>query len=272
MHSSQVPLVLNVETKKISPQFHVIFDNNFQTVHSLPSNKPIHEQWKDILKLGRECFADTDYDDNGEPILPKLLDIINTFCDEREQRAQQVPLPPLPKGDSIYDNVDNQAHPPQDDHRDPPLPDDPAIPIPSSFTFPGGDNPVTGGVNAFPGGDTAVVDNGRPRCNVGTYKDGPAKIRRLPIDGKSYELAYPTDAPFSSLYPVPVISNTAGRPSNYHPKERLNKQFLTECYFFKTHGFKNRIVSPPSLITCLLTIGAMGWTVFSSMISLTRVF
>jgi hypothetical protein len=29
MHSSQVPLVLNVETKKISPQFHVIFDDNF---------------------------------------------------------------------------------------------------------------------------------------------------------------------------------------------------------------------------------------------------
>jgi hypothetical protein len=154
----------------------------------------------------------------------------------------------------------------------PPLPDDPAIPIPSLFMFPRGDNPVTGGVNAFPGGDTAVIDNGHPRRNVGTYKDGPTKIRRLPIDGKSYELAYPTDAPFSSLYPVPVISNTAGRPSNYHPKERLNKQFLTECYFFKTHGFKNRIVSPPSLITCLLTIGAMGWTVFSSMISLTRIF
>jgi hypothetical protein len=31
---------------------------------------------------------------------------------------------------------------------------------------------------------------GRPCQNVGTYKDGPAKIRRLPFDGESYELAY----------------------------------------------------------------------------------
>jgi hypothetical protein len=34
-HSSLVPLVLNVDTGHISPQFHVIFDNKFETVTSL---------------------------------------------------------------------------------------------------------------------------------------------------------------------------------------------------------------------------------------------
>jgi hypothetical protein len=62
---SQVPLVLNVETRKISPHFHVIFDDTFQTVHLLPSDKPIHAQWEDILKFDRECFAEMDYDENG---------------------------------------------------------------------------------------------------------------------------------------------------------------------------------------------------------------
>ncbi len=78
VHSSQVPLMLNVDTGKISPQFHVIFDDTFQTVHSLPSNKPIHTQWEEILKFVRECFAEMDYDENGEPIPPFLSDIIKT--------------------------------------------------------------------------------------------------------------------------------------------------------------------------------------------------
>jgi hypothetical protein len=51
VHSSQVPLVLNVETKKISPQFHVIFDDKFHTVNSLPRDTNIDKQWKDILRL-----------------------------------------------------------------------------------------------------------------------------------------------------------------------------------------------------------------------------
>ena len=58
-------------------------------------------------------------------------------------------------------------------------------------------------------GDDINVDKGRPRRNVGTYKDGPAKIRRLPIDGESYELAYTSHLSFDSLYPVPLITNKA---------------------------------------------------------------
>ena len=58
------------------------------------------------------------------------------------------------------------------------------------------DNTVTGGEDAVPGGEDAVTDTGRPRWNVGTYKDGPDKIRRLPIDGESYELAFLGDIYF----------------------------------------------------------------------------
>jgi hypothetical protein len=55
-HSSQVPLVLNVKTGKKSPQYHLIFDNKFKTVHLLPENKALEKQWTIILRLGHECF------------------------------------------------------------------------------------------------------------------------------------------------------------------------------------------------------------------------
>ncbi len=45
LHSSQVPLVMNVETGKISPQFHRIFDDKFETVLSVTSTESIEEQW-----------------------------------------------------------------------------------------------------------------------------------------------------------------------------------------------------------------------------------
>jgi hypothetical protein len=40
----------------------------------------------------------------------------------------------------------------------------------------------------------AATDNpsnsGCPCCNVGTYKDGPANIRKFPIEGESYDFAF----------------------------------------------------------------------------------
>ncbi len=35
--------------RKISPQFHVIFDDTFQTVNSLPLNQPLDKQWAQIF-------------------------------------------------------------------------------------------------------------------------------------------------------------------------------------------------------------------------------
>jgi len=56
LHSSQVPIVMNVDTGKISPQFHVIFDDKFETVVSITSDILLDEQWKSIFCLGRECY------------------------------------------------------------------------------------------------------------------------------------------------------------------------------------------------------------------------
>ena len=50
-HSSLVHLVLNVATGKISPQCHVVFDDKFAAVCSLPTKDSIDNQWAQIFKL-----------------------------------------------------------------------------------------------------------------------------------------------------------------------------------------------------------------------------
>jgi hypothetical protein len=78
LHSSQVPLVMNVESGKIFPQFHVIFDDKFETVLSLTPEESIGDQWKSILHLTRESFADVDVDENGNDISSFML-MISSF-------------------------------------------------------------------------------------------------------------------------------------------------------------------------------------------------
>jgi hypothetical protein len=51
LHSSQVPLVLDIESGHISPQLHAIFDDKFETIDSLPSNQPLDQQWAKMFSL-----------------------------------------------------------------------------------------------------------------------------------------------------------------------------------------------------------------------------
>ena len=65
-HSSLVPLVLNLCTGKVSPQYHVIFDDKFETVHSLPDGESLDKQWERLFKLGREFYLDEEFNEAGE--------------------------------------------------------------------------------------------------------------------------------------------------------------------------------------------------------------
>ena len=59
-HSSLVPLVLNLETGNISPQYHVIFDDKFETVPSLcPSTTEIDNTFAKLFDDGRGSSLDS---------------------------------------------------------------------------------------------------------------------------------------------------------------------------------------------------------------------
>ncbi len=92
LHSSLLPLVLNIDMGQISPQFHVIFGNKFKTVTSLAIGEPLDKQWADIFWLGRECFLDVNYDVNDQPILPLLSDIIKLYSKAKADQPNFKPV------------------------------------------------------------------------------------------------------------------------------------------------------------------------------------
>jgi hypothetical protein len=62
-HSSNVALVLNPETGCISPQYYVVFDEKFSTIHTnagLDSPANIVNQWDVIMNNGYEGHASLD--------------------------------------------------------------------------------------------------------------------------------------------------------------------------------------------------------------------
>jgi hypothetical protein len=59
-HSTNVPLVFNPTTQHISPQFHVIFDDEFSTIPALASKIEHNETFELLYKSSRECFLDED--------------------------------------------------------------------------------------------------------------------------------------------------------------------------------------------------------------------
>ena len=180
--SSQVPLVLNVTTGKISPQYHVIFDDKFDTVHSLSKDESIEQQWRNVLKLGYECFLDTDFDDDGNQILPKYGDLIKDYIEAKSK--QELAEPSGLERESALDINDQQddhqafdEYDPQDDHQEnqplfPPPPPTLEVDTLQGTQAPRGDNPNTG----VGQGETVVDVEAHPKRNVGTYKDGPAKF------------------------------------------------------------------------------------------------
>ena len=74
-HSTTVSLIRNVTTGKISPQFHVVFDDLFSTVSTTFNDleKSLNEvfsgsEWKELLSTGYERYL-------SEDALPPPLDV-----------------------------------------------------------------------------------------------------------------------------------------------------------------------------------------------------
>ena len=47
LHASTVGIVRNLETGRLSPQFNVIYDDNFETVHTDIDSQPL--LWEELL-------------------------------------------------------------------------------------------------------------------------------------------------------------------------------------------------------------------------------
>jgi hypothetical protein len=60
-HASSIPLVLSTTTGLVSPQFHVVFDDNFSTTSCLKDNNP-PSNWSTLLTTSCEKYIDENFD------------------------------------------------------------------------------------------------------------------------------------------------------------------------------------------------------------------
>ena len=81
LHSSTVGLVRNLKTGNISPQFHLVFDDWFETVHSSPNEEPA--VWKELVQF--QSFSNEFDDDQYVPELGK--EWLNE--EEKQQREER---------------------------------------------------------------------------------------------------------------------------------------------------------------------------------------
>ena len=54
-HSSDIPMILNLKTGHISPQFHVVFDDTFSTVPSMRADED-PPPWWNVVDLEENSF------------------------------------------------------------------------------------------------------------------------------------------------------------------------------------------------------------------------
>ena len=55
-HATSVGCVLNVMTKSITPQFHVVYDDWFSTIATVGQKPP--PNWADLVEHASECVLD----------------------------------------------------------------------------------------------------------------------------------------------------------------------------------------------------------------------
>ena len=90
-HSSSVALVRHLQTNHVSPQFHIIHDDNFETILN---DEPMNHNLTDVLinelfENSREIYSEAEIDSDGRIIyMPPPLDDI--WLDETERRAKRI--------------------------------------------------------------------------------------------------------------------------------------------------------------------------------------
>ena len=128
LHASSVGLIRNLRTDNLSPQFHVVYDNYFETVHSTESEIPAG--WENLVTYSRDRVP---MDDDDPENLPELADEWLSEPEMDIRRRQRM------------ERRDSQVKPPQPpDSSDPPAePTEPSQPEPLPQQQPVPVNPQT---------------------------------------------------------------------------------------------------------------------------------
>jgi hypothetical protein len=121
LHASTVGLIRNLRTNHISPQFHVVYDDLFETVHASALEAPA--SWPDLFTFSR---FKSDFDDEDfVPTLPDEwltpIELTHRQQQEQAQRSQDGPNPVVeePHAPEPDDELLPQRAPPESSQRAP---------------------------------------------------------------------------------------------------------------------------------------------------------
>jgi hypothetical protein len=90
-HSSTIALVRNLHTGYVSPQYHVVFDDKFETVfHDGKSTKELDKICDGLFAECRDCYAVEEYDEDGMLVYtpPPLDEVWLSEPKQRERRQE----------------------------------------------------------------------------------------------------------------------------------------------------------------------------------------
>jgi len=104
-HAGHVALVLNISTGRVSPQYHIVFDDNFETVEALRKGV-VPSRWEYIAKIRYESSTDEDVNlaklwQTGETLNQEYSDIIEkantkSLVNRNETNLEKKSVTPLP--------------------------------------------------------------------------------------------------------------------------------------------------------------------------------
>jgi hypothetical protein len=103
-HASSVPLVLSTQTGLVSPQYHVVFDDNFSTIHCLQEDKiPTH--WPTLFNELATFYIDEDFNNTNFYITPPIQNPPSPPTLSTNQREESSSLSPLQREPSNDTNL-----------------------------------------------------------------------------------------------------------------------------------------------------------------------
>ena len=123
-HSSTIALLRNLQTGYVSPQFHVVFDERFTTVHSFDEDDPT---WIELFTSERDYYGPDEDENEADPLAFPDIDPTWLPVAELPPGPQVTPSPIVVQDDDEAQDtfIDQQIHtPPMLDDGDYGIPDD----------------------------------------------------------------------------------------------------------------------------------------------------
>ena len=210
-HSSSVALILNRRTGKITPQFHCVFDDFFQTVRGIDDDRDVNLDAIDWDHFIETVGSDKFFDERDEVLPPPLHRDWNPI--ERERPRTQPLIPQEPQGDQHRQNEEN-------------IEPRPVLPVPIQQLTP----PAT------PHRD--IVDQQRRDPEIIVLDDEDDNVGEINLNNSPPPSPNPTDAP--SPLPPPMIDDARtiagerlGRGQRHlRPNLRIfNDDFVSGSFF-----------------------------------------